>query len=230
MLGRFRRCHKVRINQISGINKNNFSQLIHFSVLYEQNKKLTRYAALFAEETNNKMTNNEKCWYAVYTHANAEQKLLQRLTEGLLDGYLPSQRVIKQWSDRSKTVIVPVFKSYLFVFVDVVGLHRVKMLAGFSHYISFGGYPTVIPQQQIDLMKAVIEQSQGVTIKATKLVSGDKVNIFKGALAGYDGVLTQDQGNKKVALAITKLGQSMLVSVPLDHIVKCDNPIAHSVY
>lgn len=172
------------------------------------------------------MTNTQteqKHWYAVYTHANAEKKLLHNITQKQLNGYLPMRQEIRQWSDRKKIILMPLFKSYLFVCVDTEGLHRVKVQPGFSHYISFGGYPTVIPPQQITMMKAVVQNFQQVKITATRLVSGDKVNIFKGVLAGYDAVLTEDQGNKKVALAINKLGQSLLISVPLAHIVKLDN-------
>ncbi|QUM84169.1 MULTISPECIES: transcription termination/antitermination protein NusG [unclassified Moritella] len=166
------------------------------------------------------MEHGSKKWYAVYTHSNAEKKLHERILSHKLESYLPLKLVTRQWTDRVKKITLPVFKSYLFVFVDLDGLQVVKKQPGFSHFIRFGAYPTEIQQSEIDLMKNIITMQQNTDIVATQLVKGDRVKIIKGVLTGYKGILTEHHGAKKIAIEVKQLQQSMLITVPLENIIK----------
>jgi len=62
----------------------------------------------------------EKKWYVVYTTPRGEKKANHRLEEKGIETYLPLRKTIRQWSDRKKKIEVPLFTSYLFVYVDLV--------------------------------------------------------------------------------------------------------------
>jgi len=166
------------------------------------------------------MLMDERFWYAVYTHANAEKKLYQRICDCQLEAYLPLHCVYRKWSDRQKKQWLPLFKSYLFVYADLAEMHRIKCLNGFSHYISFGGYPLRIQLSEITLMKLVVDLHKEVSVMTKGLVKGEKVNIIKGVLSGYQGVLTADQDRKKIAISIKHIDQTLLIEVPLDYVAK----------
>jgi len=162
----------------------------------------------------------KKNWYGIYTHANTEKKLYENINNRKIEAFLPLTKEIRQWSDRKKEFMLPVFKSYVFVYVDFVGMHIIKKLAGFSHYIRFGGYPTIISEHDINLIRTVIQHYSKINAISSNFISGEKVKIYRGILSGYSGVLTKDQQGKKVALAVNKLNQSLLVEIPETDIIR----------
>ncbi|NQZ20769.1 MAG: UpxY family transcription antiterminator [Colwellia sp.] len=170
------------------------------------------------------ITEKDKQWYVIYTKPNAEKKLCNEVCKHQIDAYLPLRKETRQWSDRSKIITLPVFKSYLFVYLNIADMHTVKTLPGFVHFISFGGYPTPIPDKEMVLLKAIMTESNNPQIRATALIKGDRVKLFKGALAGYEGILCQDQAGQKVALEIKKLNLSLLVDVPIANVIKINHP------
>src|SRR5437667_9619131 len=54
-------------------------------------------------------------WYAIHTHARHEKIVDQRLRGQGLTTFLPLVTEVHRWSDRQKTVELPLFSSYLFV-------------------------------------------------------------------------------------------------------------------
>jgi len=162
----------------------------------------------------------KKNWYGIYAHANTEKKLYENINSRQIEAFLPLTKEVRQWSDRKKEFMLPVFKSYVFVYVDIVGMHIIKKLAGFSHYVRFGGYPTVISEKDINLIRTVIKHYARINSISSNFISGDKVKIYRGILSGYYGVLTKDQQGDKVALSVDKLNQSLLVEIPETDIIR----------
>lgn len=165
---------------------------------------------------------NNKHWYVIYTRANAEKKLSERLSERSIENFLPLSTVTKIWSDRKKVLTEPLFKSYVFVRCDVNELHKAKTTAGFSHYISFGGYPVVIPEKQIDIVKTVLRLYSDTCSMASRFVAGDSVSVIAGPLKGMNGTLISIKGKKKVAIKVNHLEQFMLITLPEAYLIKME--------
>ena len=60
------------------------------------------------------MLNDTKQWVALYTNSRAEKKTAQTLQTAGFEVYLPLQHTRRQWSDRWKSVEVPLINSYVF--------------------------------------------------------------------------------------------------------------------
>ena len=134
--------------------------------------------------------------------------------------YLPLITEIKQWSDRKIIREVPLFKNYLFVKHDANGFHQIQTMPGFSDYISFGKYPSKIPETQIIQIKTIIEHHKNISCKAKRFVKGEAVCIASGPLACYEGILIEDHSDSKVAIEVKILGQYLEVDVPIKNIIK----------
>ena len=57
------------------------------------------------------MEDTSTWWHAVYTKPRWEKKVAALLDAKGIEYYCPLNRVVKQWSDRKKTVLEPLFKS-----------------------------------------------------------------------------------------------------------------------
>ena len=151
---------------------------------------------------------DEKHWYAGYTKYRKEDLFNQSATEKGFETYLPR-----------KISGEPLFNNYVFVLAKTEELHKLAYLKGLSKMVRFNGYPTTIPNQQISLLKKIEQHYKELHSQSSHMVIGDRVLIAKGPLSGHEGILTQDQGARKVALSMLKLNQSVLINVPLSHVV-----------
>ena len=55
-----------------------------------------------------------ECWYALHTRPRHEKLVVQRLTERRVETFLPIVSEVHKWSDRKKTVQLPLFSCYVF--------------------------------------------------------------------------------------------------------------------
>ena len=71
---------------------------------------------------------NTENWYAVHTRARHERAIAQRLREQGINTFLPLVTEVHRWSDRRKSVEVPLFGCYVFVKLPLTGEHRLQVL------------------------------------------------------------------------------------------------------
>ena len=161
-------------------------------------------------------------WYALYTKHNAEQTVQECIlsfsqSNSLnYETYLPIRKEVKKWGDRMKVVQVPLFKNYLFVKHDDNAFHHIIKMKGVCDYIRFGPKPSKIPKEQMEMIKKVIQLQSSQLAPSNKFVKGKKVEITKGPLAGYSGILLEDQKNNNLSVEIKSLKLFFDVKVPVN--------------
>jgi len=168
----------------------------------------------------NLMTKGEPRWYAAYTKARNEKMVLARLESAGIEAYLPLQRRLKQWSDRKKMVEEPLFRSYIFVRITLKDYYNVLNTIGIVRYITFEGKAVPIPDNQINLVKQLLEQDIDVESVEETLELGTLVEVKFGSLVGLTGELIEHRGKKKVVVRIAHISHSLLVTLPSQYVTK----------
>jgi transcriptional antiterminator RfaH len=74
-------------------------------------------------------------WYVVYTKPKWEKKVAERLNEIGVVAYCPLISKTSQWTDRKKTVQVPLFNSYIFVQLEEKDRSSVFDVVGAVRYL-----------------------------------------------------------------------------------------------
>src|ERR1700759_2085013 len=64
------------------------------------------------------MIQQAKNWYVVYTKPRWEKKVAKQLEQKKIEHYCPLNKVQRQWSDRKKIILEPLFSCYVFVCLD----------------------------------------------------------------------------------------------------------------
>lgn len=159
-------------------------------------------------------------WYAAYTKPRNEKKVYDRLITAGIETYLPLQRRLKQWSDRKKMVEEPLFRSYIFVRITQKEYYNVLNTPGVVRYITFEGKAVPIPDKQIDQIKQLLEQNVELEAIDEKLEPGTMIEVKFGTLMGLTGELIEHQGKKKVIVRLDHISHSLLVTLPLQYVVK----------
>jgi transcription antitermination factor NusG len=141
------------------------------------------------------MSGNNSYWYAVYTKPRWEKKVASLLEARGIEYYCPLNKVLKQWSDRKKVVLEPLFKSYVFVQVEESKKWELLTINGIVNYVHWLGKPARIKESEIETVKKFLNEFGSVeVVEATSINSA--VKIKHGVLMDYHGILLDISGNK----------------------------------
>lgn len=142
------------------------------------------------------MHDKNRYWYAVYTKPRWEKKVAALLEAGGIEYYCPVNRVVKQWSDRKKTILEPLFKSYVFVQVDEQKKWELLSINGIVNYVHWLGKPAKIKESEINTVRKFLNEFSGVDVSEDPTAINSKVKIKNGVLMNYQGILLEVSGNR----------------------------------
>lgn len=142
------------------------------------------------------MKENERYWYAVYTKPRWEKKVAGLLEAKGIEYYCPLNKVTKQWSDRKKTILEPLFKSYVFVQVEEKQKWELMNINGILNYVHYMGKPAKIRNSEIETVKKFLNEFETVDVVENGTQANARVRIRHGALMNYHGILLELTGNK----------------------------------
>lgn len=162
------------------------------------------------------MIESQKQWYAVYTLPRSEKKLANQLSKRGMNHYLPLIPVKRQWSDRIKTVQMPVFASYVFVKIDIHSERiRVLEIPGAHHFVSHLGSPHSIPNEDIDfVMELIRDFPDKIRIEKEKSMQpGKKVLITSGAFKGKMAQVIRKGNKASIKVSLSGIDTSIFMDV-----------------
>ena len=153
-------------------------------------------------------------WYAVQTRARHEKTVEQRLLERGVATFLPLVREVHRWSDRKKTVQIPLFNCYLFAKLAPTNVDRLRVLRvdGVLGLVGARSEGTPIPDEQIDAVRTLVEERMPWSPHPF-LKIGQRVRIRGGAMDGLEGILTSRNGNRALVISVDAIQRSLAVSV-----------------
>lgn len=158
-------------------------------------------------------------WYAIYTKANNEKKIYENLKEDNIECYLPLKKTLRQWSDRKKWVEEPLFKSYIFIKVSYLEFFKVLTNPGVFYYVSFGGKPQTIPENQIDnIKKMVAQEEKEVIVNYENIKKGTDCEVLVGPLKGLRGEIVRLCGQYRLLIRLVSMGISLQVNISKEEV------------
>ncbi len=146
-------------------------------------------------------------WYALYTRPRHEKKVYEQLLEKQIEAFLPMVERVRQWKDRKKRVMMPLFNSYVFVHIDLKDRFDALRTKGVVRMVSFGGVPAAIPDWQIEQLRRLIEYPDTLQLEEY-LREGDWVEVVDGPFRGIKGRLREMRNETRVVINIDGIYQS----------------------
>jgi transcription antitermination factor NusG len=151
-------------------------------------------------------------WHAVYTKPRWEKKVNGILVTKGITSYCPLNKVRKKWSDRTKLVEEPLFKSYVFVHVNEDEYSKVRMVNGVLNYVYWNGKPAIVKDHEIDTIKKFMNEYEEVESHPVDLREKQRVRIDAGVLMHQEGVVQKLMHNK-VEVIIESLGYVLVATI-----------------
>jgi transcription antitermination factor NusG len=128
--------------------------------------------------------------------------------------FLPLLTETRIWSDRKKTVAVPLFSCYLFVNIpaDSEFSMRVLKTPGVVRFVGNHRGPLPIPDEEIERVRSVLSKRAHCS-PYPFLKTGERVRIVDGALKGLEGTLIGRGPDSKLVVSIELIQRSLAVSI-----------------
>jgi transcription antitermination factor NusG len=144
-------------------------------------------------------------WYVVYTRPRWEKKIIKILDERGIVNYCPLNKKLKQWSDRKKTILEPLFKGYVFIQLDDDRIWDIKKVDGIINYVYWLGKPAKVKGFEIENIRKFLQEFSDVEVVDTRVSRNVEVLIKTGVLMDYKGIVVEVVG-KKARVKIMSLG------------------------
>jgi len=154
----------------------------------------------------------EKVWYAVRVRSNFERNVSTVLDHKGVEQFLPSYRSRRVWTDRVKTLDLPLFPGYIFCRIPLEDRNRVVTVDGVVGIVGAGRQPIAIDPVEIEAIRALV-QSQLPAQPWPFLKVGEHVRISHGSLAGIEGILVRVKNSWRLVVSITLLERSVAVEI-----------------
>ena len=118
-----------------------------------------------------------KNWFVLYTKPRNELKVLDRLSDLDIEAYTPTRIELRQWSDRTKKVVVPLLPSMVLVQLTEQEVYCVFDIPGVVRYLFFNGKRATVTAHEIEAMQAY--DSTVPQVAVTQPLIGDIVTVPK---------------------------------------------------
>ena len=153
-------------------------------------------------------------WYAVHTYPRHEKAVAERMRQQGVTAFLPTITEVHRWSDRRKSVELPLFSCYVFASIVPCNEERIRVLRthGVIGLVGTRGEGTPIPEEQIDAVRTVLTQDVACGPHPF-LKIGQRVRVRSGALDGLEGVLISKNGDNTLVVSVDAIQRSLAVKI-----------------
>ncbi len=144
-------------------------------------------------------------WYVVYTKPKWEKKVAERLNEIGVVTYCPLIKKTSQWSDRKKTISVPLFNSYIFVKIEDKFRNRVFEIPGAVRYLFWLGKPATVRNEEIETIQKWLSTPATYEVTLDQWKKGDKIVLESGPFISQSAIIQEVKQNHYI-LILESLG------------------------
>jgi transcriptional antiterminator RfaH len=144
-------------------------------------------------------------WYVIYTKPRWEKRVATELEELDIEAYCPVVTEVRQWSDRKKKVVTPLFKSYVFVRLTEKTRQEVFKAPGVIQFLYWLGKPAIVKDAEIEIIKDWLNNDDIDIVSTDHLSPGDQVTIAEGDFKGQEAII-QKIGKKRMRLILKSMG------------------------
>jgi len=157
-------------------------------------------------------------WFGIRVRSRCEVRAYDDLCLRGFEAFLPLRSVRRRWSDRVKTLQVPMFGGYLFCRFAPPDRLKVLNAAGVAQIVGIGNTPVPISEAEIRSVQTLVT-SKVACAPWPYLQAGQRVSIDCGPLAGVEGVIIRaEDGKSRVVVSVTMLLRSIAAEIERDWI------------
>ena len=116
-------------------------------------------------------------WNVIYTKSRSEKKVEERLKNIGIKAYCPVRTEVKFWSDRKKSILVPVLPSMVLVKIEKNKRNQVFDIPGVVRYMFWLKKHAVVRDSEVDSLKLLLKSNNIIEQNVASYNVGDEIKI-----------------------------------------------------
>ena len=151
-------------------------------------------------------------WFALRVKSRSEKIVSTIARNKGFEEFLPLYQSRRRWSDRFKSVDVPLFPGYVFCRLNPEFRLPLLTIPGVLSFVGIGKVPVPIDDAEM----AAIQTAIGSGLLAEPypfLEVGQRVRIAEGPLTGIEGLLVEVRKQQRLAVSVSLLKRSVAVEI-----------------
>ena len=155
-------------------------------------------------------------WYAIFTHARAEQKAQFNLERQGFQSFFPKYRKRRRHARRVETVSAPLFPRYVFVWLDIdrQPWRSINSTLGVHGIVCQGEKPAPLPEGIVEELISRQDESGCVGLSGnTSIARGRPVEITDGPFADCVAIVDRLLDADRLVVLLDLLGRRVKVQV-----------------
>jgi len=151
-------------------------------------------------------------WYALHVRRRFEKFVENQLSDKGYETFVPTYLSKRKWSDREKSLSLPLFPSYVFCRFNVNNRLPVLTTPGVNCLLGIGRSPTAVDEIEIAALKQVVD-SEVPTQPSPYVSIGEIVHVEDGPLKGLVGIVVRTRGAHRLIVSVSLLMRSISVEI-----------------
>lgn len=153
-------------------------------------------------------------WYLMQMKPAQHYRGLNNLMDRGYECYSPEIIIKKRRKGKMVDVTEPLFPSYVFIYLPRnCNWQSISCTRGVAKFIRFGAYPTVVPVQTMNSIRANVQQSQQLATHQRQLKPGDRVMIKEQSFQDFEAVFKCEVSQDRSIILIKHLEQVHEISI-----------------
>jgi transcription antitermination factor NusG len=151
-------------------------------------------------------------WFALRVKSRSEKIVATIARNKGFEEFLPLYQSRRRWSDRFKSVELPLFPGYVFCRLNPEFRLPLLTIPGVLGFVGIGRVPAPIEDTEI----TAIQTALGAGLLAEPypfLEVGQRVRLAEGPLAGLEGLLVEVRKQQRIAVSVSLLKRSVAVEI-----------------
>jgi transcription antitermination factor NusG len=151
-------------------------------------------------------------WFAIRVKSRCEKIAASMAQNRGFEEFLPLYQSRHRWSDRVKSVELPLFPGYIFCRLNPD--HRLPLLTipGVLHLVGIGKTPAPIEDAEIAAIQSAVRS--GLSAEPWSFLEvGQRVRLEDGPLVGLEGILIEANEEQRIVVSVTLLRRSVAVAI-----------------
>ena len=142
-------------------------------------------------------------WNVIYTKSRSEKKVEERLKNIGIEAYCPVRTEVKFWSDRKKSILVPVLPSMVLVKIEKNNRNQVFDIPGVVRYMFWLKKHAVVRDSEVNSLKLLLESNNIIEQNVASYNVGDEIKI--SSLKDQLGIIKKISNNQ-IWVVLKQLG------------------------
>lgn len=132
-----------------------------------------------------------------------------------IECYVPLTRVVKQWSDRKKTIYEPLISGYVFVRLSSTIRDKILQVPGVVQFVRYNKQDAELRDWEIEVLRLVELKGYHIVSQNSNVIDiGEAAQINAGPFKGMKGIVQNSSNKSTYNLLIEQMKLTFIVHVP----------------